>query len=72
VRQQRLRSGVVVVWATESPFVFDPAAERIDSYDWKQPFYDRLGSNTFRHEAFQPGERGEHVPDYDEHATLLR
>lgn len=37
VRQAPTANGGLVVWATETPFVFDPGAERLNDYAWKRP-----------------------------------
>jgi hypothetical protein len=67
VRQERTPAGARVVWATETPFVFDPKVKRLDGYPWKQQFYAALGEDTFMREGQKQEPAGEAVPDFNEH-----
>ena len=67
VRQDRLRNGGVVIWATELPDLYDEAIASHRDYQWKQPFYDAMGSGAF----IDPvrGSDGS-VPTWDDHRRL--
>lgn len=67
VRSVATQTGGLLIWASESPFVYDPAASRITDYAFKHPFYDRLGIDTFMHEGQRQGKSGEYVPALDIH-----
>jgi hypothetical protein len=66
VRRTRTKTGGLLVWATETPFVFDRVS-RVADYAFKQPFYEALGRDAFRSEDQLRGGPGEHVPTYDAH-----
>jgi|GEM_PF-2121944 len=70
VRRRRTRNGGLLLWSTPTPYVLDESVTRIDGYAWKRPYYEALG-DAFVHEGFCEGERGEHVPTYDDHRALL-
>ncbi len=67
VRQDRLRNGGIVIWATELPDVYDEAIASHRDYPWKQPFYEALGPG-----AFLDPRRGSDgsVPTWDDHRRL--
>ena len=65
--RERTPAGTVVVLGTESPFVYDMRAKRVDSYTWKAPFYAALGTDTFMHERQAQRGVGELVPDFEAH-----
>ena len=67
VRQQPTSNGGVVVWTTETPFVFDGGAQRMTDYAWKRPFYDALGWDTIMHENWTDPGAGVRVPTYQDH-----
>jgi hypothetical protein len=67
VRQERTRSGARVIWATETPFVFDPKVKKLGAYPWKRQFYAALGEDTFMHEGQEQKPVGEAVPEFNEH-----
>jgi hypothetical protein len=67
VRQRPTANGGVVVWATETPFIFDPGASGLTDYAWKRPFYDRLGWDTIIHENWRDPGAGVRVPTYQDH-----
>jgi hypothetical protein len=67
VHQEVTPTAARVVWATETPFVLDPRAKRLDGYAWKQQFYAALGEDTFMHEGQKQRLVGEVVPDLNEH-----
>ena len=62
----------MVVWATETPFVHDPAVPSMTVYPWKRSFYDALGLDTFLHERWHDTGRGVYVPTFDEHRSATR
>ena len=65
--RERTPAGTVAVLGTESPFVYDIHAKRVDSYTWKAPFYAALGTDTFMHETQAQRGVGELVPDFEAH-----
>jgi len=67
VKQLRTPGGAMVIWATDSPFVYNPGARSLRSYDWKRPFYDALGKDVFMREGQQQRAPGEVVPNWDDH-----
>lgn len=71
VRQATTSNGGRIIWATETPFVLDPAATAMTGYAWKRPFYDALGLDTFRHERWEDPGVGIHVPSYEEHRAAV-
>jgi hypothetical protein len=66
VRRVRTENGGLLVWASETPFVLEPGS-RVADYEFKQPFYEALGRDTFRSETQHRGEKGELVPTFDAH-----
>ena len=66
-RQRLTASGGLIVWSTESPFVFDPSAASLSAYPWKRPFYDALGPDTFLSERWSDPGLGVAVPTYEGH-----
>lgn len=67
IRQDWTANGGVVVWATKTPFVHDRKIKRTTDYAFKQPFFERLGVNTFVHEGYEPGAPGQYVPTFADH-----
>jgi hypothetical protein len=67
VKQVRTPAGGVVIWATDSPFVYDPKAKKLGDYSWKRPFYDVLGADVFMWEGQKQRKPGEVVPSWDDH-----
>jgi hypothetical protein len=67
VRAEQGANGGLAVWATETPFVLNPAAQRMTDYAWKRPFYDRLGWDAVLHEHWLDPGAGVRVPDYRAH-----
>ena len=67
VRQDWTANGGVVIWATETPYVRNTRIRRSTDYAFKQPFFERLGIDTFVHEDHHPGADGQHVPTFDAH-----
>jgi len=67
VKQVKTAAGGVVIWATDSPFVYDPAATKLGDYSWKHQFYDVLGGDAFMWEGQTQREPGEVVPSWDDH-----
>lgn len=70
--RRRLTNGGYVVWATDAPPLFDPAAQRPEDHEWKATVYDAVGP-----EPFVRGDRGwnafgQHVPLMTQHAEALR
>jgi len=66
VRRESTKTGGLLIWATETPFVLEPARSVAD-YAWKRPFYDALGRDTFRSETDRRGVPGERVPMFAAH-----
>ena len=66
VRRERTPDGGLLIWATETPFVYEPG-RAIADYEFKKPFYEALGRDTFRTEAQRRGPPGERVPTYLAH-----
>src|SRR3989442_9058687 len=60
VRRESTRTGGVLIWATETPFVLESVGSVAD-YAWKRTFYDALGRETFRSETERQGIQGERV-----------
>lgn len=67
IRQDWTANGGVVIWATETPFVHDRKVKRTTNYAFKQPFFERVGANTFVHEGYEPGAPGQYVPTFADH-----
>jgi hypothetical protein len=67
-RQEQTANGGVVVWATETPFVFDDAIGSVTEYQWKKPFYDALGMETFVNALKTSWDR--RVPTRSDHIRL--
>ena len=67
VKQLRTPTGAKVIWATDSPFVYNPRARSLGAYEWKRPFYDALGKDVFMWEGQQQRAPGEVVPNWDDH-----
>jgi hypothetical protein len=47
VRQDPTANGGVVIWATETPFVYLEDVGSFMDYEWKRPFYEALGREMF-------------------------
>lgn len=71
VRQASTANGGRVVWATDTPFVFDPSAQRLTDYAWKMAFYERLGMDTILHENWTDPGAGVRVPTYQDHRRFV-
>ena len=67
VKQVKTAAGGVVIWATDSPFVYDPKVKRLGDYSWKHRFYEVLGGDVFMWEGQKQREPGEVVPSWDDH-----
>ena len=67
VKQVKTAAGGLVMWATNSPFVFDRKVKKLGDYSWKRPFYDALGADAFMWEGQKQREPGEVVPSWGEH-----
>jgi hypothetical protein len=62
-------NGGRVVWAAETPFLYDEWLSSSADYPWKQPFHEALGRDTFVHrQQVQLG----NVPSFDDHRRLVR
>jgi hypothetical protein len=68
VRREPTSNGGLVVWATETPFVYEEAIGSFMDYGWKRPFYDALGLETFVN-AVKPSWIS-HVPTEADHRHL--
>ncbi len=64
VRQERTSNGGIVIWATDTPFVYREDVGSFMDYPWKQPFYEALGRDTFVNPQQPPGQ---YVPTREEH-----
>jgi hypothetical protein len=49
IRRERTDNGGIVVWAAETPFLYDESMVSHRDYPWKQDFYDVLGEDAFVH-----------------------
>jgi hypothetical protein len=49
IRHERTDNGGIVVWAAETPFLYDESMASHRDYPWKQEFYDALGTDAFVH-----------------------
>jgi len=67
VKQVKTAAGGVVIWATDSPFVYDPKVKKLGDYSWKRPFYEILGADVFMWERQKQREPGEVVPSWEDH-----
>ena len=72
VKHVKTAAGGVVIWATDSPFVYDPKIKKLGDYSWKHPFYDVLGGDVFMWEGQKQREPGEAVPNWDDHHRAAR
>jgi len=72
VRQKTTANDGRLIWATETPFVYEPAATAMSAYAWKWPFYEALGLDTFVHEGWQDPGPGVRVPTFEEHRRAVR
>jgi hypothetical protein len=70
VRSERTSNGGLVIWATESPFVYDEGIESFTAYPWKQPFYEALGRDTFVNAIGASWDQ--RVPTREDHLRHLR
>ena len=68
VRRERTPGGGVLIWATETPFVFEPGRGVAD-YEFKKLFYEALGRETFRSAGQRRGATGVHVPTHAAHSA---
>ena len=66
VRRERTPGGGILLWATETPFVYEQG-RAVAEYEFKRPFYEALGRDTFRSAAQRRGATGEHVPTHAAH-----
>lgn len=66
-RQEVTPAGARVIWATETPFVFDDGVRKLEDYPWKRAFYTALGDDAVMHEAQRRRTPGEVVPDFNAH-----
>ena len=46
-RREVTPNGGIVIWATETPFVYRDDVESFMSYPWKRPWHEALGRDTF-------------------------
>jgi hypothetical protein len=66
VRRESTKTGGLLIWATETPFVLQ-GVDSVADYPWKRPFYDALGRDTFRSETKGRGVPGGRVPMFAAH-----
>ena len=69
IRRETTSNGGVVVWATETPFVYEHDIGSFMDYEWKQPFYELLGRDVFVN-AFNAS-WDQRVPTREEHLRHL-
>lgn len=69
VRQERTPNGGIVIWATDTPFMYREDVGSFMDYPWKQPFYEALGRDTFVHPLQPPGQ---YVPTREDHLRHVR
>jgi hypothetical protein len=67
VKQVETPAGAVAIWATDSPFVYNPKVRTLGAYPWKRDFYEALGEDVFMWEGQQQRAPGEVVPSWDDH-----
>jgi len=72
VRVEWTANGGAVVWATPTPFVFDPSARATVDYPFVARWIEVLGSDTVVHETQTSGQPGEYVPRLVEHYRRAR
>jgi hypothetical protein len=70
IRREPTTNGGIVIWATETPFVYDDAIGSYMDYPWKQPFYQALGRDTFV--TAGPAAWDRRVPSREDHLRHLR
>ena len=66
-RSLKTPAGAAVIWATETPFVYDPKVRTVGGYAWKHPFYEALGNDAFMWERQRRRAPGEVVPAWNDH-----
>ena len=71
-RAEYFDNGGVCIQATEKPVSVDFLVTAITGYDWKQPFYDILGQDTFVYESQKKGLPGQYVPTLECHRSIVR
>jgi hypothetical protein len=69
VRREPTDNGGLVVWAAETPFLYDESVASHRDYPWKQAFYEALGADAFVHVG--QGSTGL-VPGPADHRRLAR
>ena len=72
IRVEWTANGGAVVWATPTPFVFDPTARSTVDYPFIARWIEVLGSDTVVHETQTSGQPGEYVPRLVEHYRRAR
>ena len=69
IRRAKTPGGGLLVWATDTPFVYEEAIASFMDYSWKKPFYGALGRDTFVN-AVLPAWVSK-VPTRDDHVRAL-
>ena len=69
IRRERTDNGGMVVWAADTPFLYDESMSSHRDYPWKRHFYDVLGEDAFVH--LGQGSTGL-VPSPADHRRLAR
>jgi hypothetical protein len=70
VKQVKTPRGARVIWSTDSPFVYKPEMRRVGGYEWKLPFYEALGKDTFMGEGQTQHGAGDLVPTFADHQRV--
>jgi hypothetical protein len=70
IRQEPTANGGLVIWATETPFVFVDGIGSFMDYPWKRPFYDALGLESFVNARTSSWDR--RVPGREDHLRHAR
>jgi hypothetical protein len=70
VRQERTENGGIVIWSTETPFVYLEDVGSFRDYPWKQPFYEALGRDMFVNAI--GASWAQQVPTREDHLRHLR
>jgi len=69
IRREPTANGGIVIWATETPFVFADDIASFMDYPWKKPFYEALGRDTFVNAQSVAWDR--RVPTREDHVRSL-
>jgi hypothetical protein len=65
IRKESTTNGGVVIWATDTPFVYEDGLVSFMDYSWKKPWYDALGRDAFV--STGPAAWDRRVPSREDH-----